>query len=145
MASPKKEASFAIESNSSPKSTFGEVTPWAEPAWYNSLASPYYNESHKRLRAAIRKYIDERIEPYHLDWEAAGEAPRDAAKEWGRSGFAFADVPIQYRPTEFREIAGIPVDKLDVFHFMVMMDETSRIEGGVMSSLAGATVIGGPP
>lgn len=34
---------------------------------------------------------------------------------------------------------------LDIFHLLVMTDETSRVEGGVMTALAGASVIGSPP
>lgn len=34
---------------------------------------------------------------------------------------------------------------LDIFHLLVLTDETSRMEGGVMTALAGASVIGSPP
>ena len=64
---------------------------------------------------------------------------------WAQSGFAFADVPPEYRPKGVPGPAGIPVDKLDVFHLLVSTDETSRVEGGVTSSLSGASVIGMPP
>jgi hypothetical protein len=29
---------------------FGEQIPFADPAWYCGFASPYYNESHVKLR-----------------------------------------------------------------------------------------------
>ncbi|KAK3725206.1 hypothetical protein LTR37_000717 [Vermiconidia calcicola] len=119
--------------------------PWSEPAWSHGIPSPYYNDSHKRLRDALRVYIDENILPYSLDWTAKGEAPRDAALKWAQSGFAFADVPHQYRPKHIPGPACIPVDQLDVFHLLVSTDEGSRIDGGVGSSLAGASVIGIPP
>lgn len=125
--------------------TFGDLAPWAEPAWYNSLVSPYYNASHRQLRAAIRSHIDTHVLPSSLAWEAAGSAPRAAALRWARSGFAFADVPAAYRPAGFEAVAGIPVGELDVFHLLVMTDEGARVEGGVMISLAGASVIGCPP
>lgn len=56
---------------------FGDLTPWAEPAWYNTLSSPYYDESHRRLRRAIREYVDEHILPYSDEWEESGEVPRE--------------------------------------------------------------------
>lgn len=59
--------------------TFGDLAPWAEPAWYNTLASPYYNDSHKRLREAIRSYVDEHILPYEEEWEENGEVPREVS------------------------------------------------------------------
>ncbi|KAI6905764.1 acyl-CoA dehydrogenase, partial [Hortaea werneckii] len=129
-----------------PSSTsFGNLSPWSEPAWCHGIPSPYYNDSHRRLRDAIRAYVDERILPYSLDWEAKGEAPREEAMRWAQSGFAFADVPPEYRPKDLPGPAGIPIDKLDVFHLLVSTDETSRVEGGVTSSLSGASVIGIPP
>jgi hypothetical protein len=60
-----------------PKESFGELTPWAEPAWYNTLDSPYYNDSHRKLRAWIRNYIDENIAPYAQEWEEAGQVPKE--------------------------------------------------------------------
>src|SRR4051812_28973706 len=57
----------------------------------------------------------------------------------------FSDVPSKYRPKDVPDPAGIPIDQLDIFHLMIMTDETSRVEGGVMNSLAGASVIGIPP
>jgi alkylation response protein AidB-like acyl-CoA dehydrogenase len=118
-----------------PKDTFGNPAPWSEPAWSQGVASPYYNDSHRQLRDTVRKYIDTKIIPEHLAWEADGEAPHDVRLEWAKSGFAFSDVPQAYRPKGIPYPAGIPLDKLDVFHLLVQTDETSRVEGGVMSGL----------
>lgn len=54
-------------------------------------------------------------------------------------------MPTKYRPADVSGPAGIPVAGLDIFHLLVMTDETSRVEGGVMTALAGASVIGSPP
>lgn len=143
MATPKKEVLLAVTPPK--KETFGNLGPWAEPSWYSSLASPYYNESHKRLRNALRKYVDENIKPYMLEWEEKGEAPNEARLAYARSGFPFADVPEPYRPKDIPGPAGIPVAELDVFHLMTMTDENSRIEGGVGTALSGGSVIGVPP
>lgn len=146
MKSPTKEFSSSHGGERrSTSETFGDVAPWSEPAWYNALDSPYYNDSHKRIRAYVRSYMDQYIMPDHLEWEAKGEAPRKAAKAYARSGLPFLDVPNDYRPKELREVAGIPVDQLDVFHMMIVSDECARVEGGVLTSLAGASVIGVPP
>ncbi|KAK2609967.1 hypothetical protein N8I77_003431 [Diaporthe amygdali] len=119
--------------------------PWAEPAWFRSLESPYYNESHRKLHAYVRQYIDDNIRPHNLKWEEDGDCP-DAAKEsYIKSGLAFADIPAQYRPPGVGFVAGITPDKLDVFHTMIITDEVARIEGGVGIALAGANTIGVPP
>lgn len=118
-----------------PKNAFGNLAPWSEPAWYSSLASPYYNETHKQLRDEIRAYTEKNVLPYSLEWDEKGDAPRAERLKYARSGFAFADVPTKYRPADVPGLAGIPVADLDIFHLLVMTDETSRVEGGVMTAL----------
>lgn len=145
MATPKKESLVPSVMDPQKTETFGNLGPWSEPSWYSSLASPYYNDSHKKLRNAVRAYVDDHIKPYMLEWEEEGEAPDAARLAWAKSGFAFADVPEPYRPKDIPGPAGIPVGELDVFHLMTMTDENSRIEGGVGTSLGGGSVIGVPP
>jgi alkylation response protein AidB-like acyl-CoA dehydrogenase len=132
------------QSNKETKPRF-DLTPWSEPAWYNTMHSPYYNESHRQLRDYCRKFIDEHIIPHALEWEEKGEAPREAALQYARSGLAFTDVPEKYWPSDIARPAGIAPSQLDAFHLLVQCDESSRIEGGVTSSLAGGSVIGVPP
>lgn len=47
---------------------FGNLAPWAEPAWSHGMPSPYYNASHEKYRNALRAYIDEKILPDALEW-----------------------------------------------------------------------------
>jgi hypothetical protein len=61
------------------RKTFGEVNPWGEPAWYNTLSSPYYNDSHRRLRAFVRKYMDENVLPFAQEWEELGHVPKEVS------------------------------------------------------------------
>ncbi|KAH8731745.1 acyl-CoA dehydrogenase/oxidase [Phaeosphaeriaceae sp. PMI808] len=131
--------------SSQDKETFGNLGPWAEPSWYSSLSSPYYNDSHKQLRNALRSYIDQNVKPYMLEWEEKGEVPVEERMKWAKTGFAFADVPEPYRPKDIPGPAGIPVGEMDVFHILISTDEGSRIEGGVGTALAGASIIGIPP
>jgi hypothetical protein len=59
---------------------FGELSPWAEPAWYNAIESPYYNDSHRRLRAYVREYVDEHVLPYAEKWEEEGGCPPEVSQ-----------------------------------------------------------------
>ncbi|CZT16888.1 probable acyl-CoA dehydrogenase [Ramularia collo-cygni] len=127
------------------KETFGNPAPWAEPAWCHGIPSPYYNDSHKKLRNTVREYVNTNILPDSLEWEEKGEAPKEARLQWAKSGFAFSDVPLEYRPKDIPFPAGIPINDLDPFHMLVQTDETSRVEGGVTSCLGGGSVIGIPP
>ncbi|ETS81076.1 hypothetical protein PFICI_06078 [Pestalotiopsis fici W106-1] len=119
--------------------------PWAEPAWHGALESPYYKDSHRKLQAYARKYIDENVLPHALEWEAQGDCPESAKLNYIKSGLALTDVPKQYKPPQLQTLAGIPVDKLDAFHLLILTDEGSRIHGAVGTALAGANVIGVPP
>lgn len=131
--------------SSKPTVPFGDLAPWAEPAWSHGIASPYYNGSHRKLRNALREYIDTHILPHSLDWEAKGEAPLPERLRWVKSGFPFTDVPSKYRPPTIPNPASNSLSDLDAFHLLVSTDETSRIEGGVTSCLGGASIIGAPP
>lgn len=141
-APPPGRSSHSAMSAPSPQAS---QLPWAEPAWLSSLESPYYNDSHRKLQAYARQYIDKNILPHALRWEAQGDCPDEVKTAYIQSGLAFADLPAQYKPPELRSIAGIPSDKLDVFHSMILVDETSRFEGGVIAALSGANSIGVPP
>lgn len=115
--------------------------PWSEPAWYRTIASPYYNKSHRELRDKLRAYVDTHILPNSLDWEEQGDVPREEALRFCQSGIPFDDVPDRYRPKHIPRLAGAT----DAFHLLVGADEMSRIEGGVGIALAGASSIGAPP
>jgi len=54
---------------------FGCPTPYAEPLWYSRNVTPHYKASHRKLRAAVRKYMDEEIIPNAFEWETAGKVP----------------------------------------------------------------------
>lgn len=64
---------------------FGSATPYAEPLWYSRNVSPHYTDSHRKLRAAVRKYMDEEILPFAFEWETAGIVP-DKARDIESSG-----------------------------------------------------------
>lgn len=49
--------------------------PFAEPLWYYRDSSPYYDESHKRLRQFVREYVENDLMPYAEEWEKDGHVP----------------------------------------------------------------------
>lgn len=64
--------------SSNSRESFGCPIPYAEPLWYSRNVSPHYTASHRKLRAVVRKYVDEEILPYAFDWESAGKVPDSA-------------------------------------------------------------------
>jgi predicted heme/steroid binding protein len=51
--------------------------PYAEPMWLSPefAKSPYYDESHRRLQAAARLFVDMHFRPEALQIEESGERP----------------------------------------------------------------------
>ena len=58
---------------------FGSTSPFAEPPWYSRDNSPYYNESHKRLRAWVREYVENELKPHVEEWEKMGSVPPEVS------------------------------------------------------------------
>lgn len=89
----------------SPEDNYGNLAPFAEPAWCNSLASPYYGESHKRLRDYARMYLTEHIVPHLEEWEENGHVPDEVRRKYAQSGLGFQGVPPEYSgPLPIHEI-----------------------------------------
>jgi len=63
----------------------GDKAPWAEPSWYNTLDSPYYNDSHRALRRFVRQYIDTNVLPFSEEWEKQGHVPVEVRQAAGES------------------------------------------------------------
>jgi hypothetical protein len=47
---------------------FGDGRPFGEPDWYQRWHSPYYKDSHRRLRAEVREWVSAEIEPNCYEW-----------------------------------------------------------------------------
>lgn len=58
---------------------FGSPIPYAEPPWYSRDSSPYYDDSHKKLREFVREYVENDLKPYAEDWEKQGFVPTEVS------------------------------------------------------------------
>ncbi|TVY90837.1 Acyl-CoA dehydrogenase, partial [Lachnellula willkommii] len=123
---------------SNPAVSFGSPIPYAEPLWYSRNLTPHYNDSHRKLRAAVRKYIDEEILPYAFEWESAGKAFKRHAELGylaGVTGLSHVTLP-----------GNILVHEWDSWHTLILTDEMSRVGyTGVLWGLGGGNGIGVPP
>ncbi|TPX32506.1 hypothetical protein SmJEL517_g04380 [Synchytrium microbalum] len=120
-----------------PKSDlFGELIPYGDPNWYQGWKSPYYNESHKVLRAFIREIVDRELLPFGEEWEAAGSIPKSVYKSWGERGLlaCFSGAPWP-KDAPYEPPCGIPREKWDTFHWLVVSDELSRCSNSAGSVL----------
>ncbi len=107
---------------------FGTSAPYAEPLWYSRAISPYYGESHRRLRQEARRYVDHYIAPYVEQWEKQGSIPEEVYQRHAKMGYVAQSVyPIAEDCMEGVSMpADIPVKQWDGFHDLIVIDEIAR-------------------
>lgn len=67
---------------------FGSLVPFAESSWSRGLPSPYYKESHEKLRAELRTWIEDDLEMLEnmFEWTEAGQIPPEVYQESAKRG-----------------------------------------------------------
>lgn len=126
---------------------YGDLIPFADPAWYQGFHSPYFNETHAALRDEIRQWVSEKVEPFVGEWDEAKKVPEEIYKEMGTRGY-LSGLMGMHIPTEYttNRIASVPPEKWDLFHEMLLTDELSRSgSGGFVWNVIGGFGIGCPP
>ena len=126
---------------------FGDLVPFGDPYWYADWGSPYYNDSHRRVRKAMRDFTEKEIMPYCYEWDEAKQVPKALYTKCAQAGILAAIVgPHLLHGYKGPTVAGIPLDQLDAFHEFIVCDELSRCgSGGVLWGLIGGLGIGLPP
>jgi alkylation response protein AidB-like acyl-CoA dehydrogenase len=124
--------------------TFGEGVAFGDPSWYQSYNSPYYDDSHKKLRKLFREFTDEHLMSEVHDWDEAGAIPKEVYMEAGKVGCLPLCVG---KPWPEKYVGPCPWGfETDYFHELVMYDELSRTgSGGFLWGIAGGLTIGLPP
>ncbi|KAF4680313.1 hypothetical protein FOZ63_029589 [Perkinsus olseni] len=125
---------------------FGDASPFGDPNWYQSYNSPYYNDSHKRLRASMRQLVEEKLMPHVHEWDENLEIPREVHRMLGQTGIYVLAMGHPY-PTQYQSppdiLKGV---QLDTFHELVLCDELARAgSGGLAWGVVGGLTIGLPP
>lgn len=119
--------------------------PYAEPAWLRpEFKSPYYNESHRRLQKAMRKFVDTYITPEAEEKEKDGTY---ISQELINRMAAANILAMRLGPGE--HLRGLDLlhgalkgEEFDYFHDLIMAQETSRsnARGFQDGNLAGLTI-----
>ncbi|KAK7525388.1 acyl-CoA dehydrogenase/oxidase [Phyllosticta citriasiana] len=133
---------------SEPLDQFGDLVPYADPSWYQTYHSPYFNESHAALRAEVREWVDNDLMPYVTDWDEAKRIPEEIYRAMGERGYLAGLLGMHPYPTHLtdKRVKSVPPEAWDLFHEMVITDELSRTgSGGLVWNLIGGYGIGGPP
>jgi len=126
---------------------YGDLVPYADPSWYQSYHSPYFNQSHADLRAEVRQWVEEDIMPNVTEWEESKKVPDSIYKAMGERGYLAGLMGVHYpiHLTKHR-VQSVPPEKWDLFHEMLLTDEISRAgSGGLVWNLIGGFGIGCPP
>lgn len=129
---------------------FGSQIPFADPSWYQSYHSPYYNATHAALRAEVCEWMEANVEPYVTEWDEKKEVPPSIYKEMGQRGYLAGLLGVHKYPTEYtpgnKGVASVAPEKWDLFHELLLTDELSRsASGGFVWNVIGGFGIGCPP
>jgi len=108
---------------------FGSDVPYAEPAWYRGVPTPYYQDKHVAFRAKVRAWVDENLKPYVDEWDEAGQCPIEEL----RASAHKAGVLSPWAPSE---LGGTPPEGgWDEFMFLIWADEIARCGAGGVAIL----------
>lgn len=124
--------------------------PYAEQNYFRKH-SPYYTESHKRFRAAIRAFVDKEIAPYAAKWDEGNKYPTAALhKKLGDAGILIALFgsagELHKAMGVKRYVGGVDPDEWDEFHELIFAEEFRRFGCyGLGDGLTGGIAIGCPP
>ncbi|ORY19811.1 putative acyl-CoA dehydrogenase [Clohesyomyces aquaticus] len=137
----------AAEEEADALDPYGDLVPYADPSWYQSYHSPYFNESHAALRDEVRQWVESEIMPNVTEWEEQRKVPETIYKQMGERGYLAGLMGVHY-PTHLTKakVQSVPAEKWDLFHEMLLTDEISRAgSGGLVWNLIGGFGIGCPP
>ncbi|KAK0267024.1 hypothetical protein LTR35_016601 [Friedmanniomyces endolithicus] len=128
---------------------YGDMVPYADPSWYQSYHTPYFNQSHAALRAEIRDWMEDAVMPNVTEWDEAKKVPDEIYKAMGERGYLAGLMGVHPYPEEMaggRTVKSVAPEKWDLFHEMLLTDELSRCgSGGFVWNVIGGFGIGCPP
>ncbi|KAG1401530.1 hypothetical protein G6F60_006324 [Rhizopus arrhizus] len=127
--------------------SYGDMVPFGDPMWYQDWYSPYYDDSHRKVRKSVRDFVEREIMPYTHEWDEAKELPREIYIKAAKAGLlasVVGHVEAEYIPYDLP--GNIKHEDFDAFHSLIVTDEISRCaSGGVTWGLMGGLGIGLPP
>eukprot|EP00457_Paulinella_chromatophora_P006096 gb/GEZN01006114.1/.p1 GENE.gb/GEZN01006114.1/~~gb/GEZN01006114.1/.p1 ORF type:complete len:526 (+),score=70.54 gb/GEZN01006114.1/:34-1611(+) len=127
--------------------------PYAEhKVWQDQdFKSPYFTESHKRFRLAVRAFVEKEVLPDMESLSKFGKPPSvQLFQKMGSVGLLAAFLgPGKHIPVFMRDqalLGGVKWEEYDFFHEMIAHEEVYRIgDPGFSDGLACGLVIGLPP
>ena len=100
----------------------------------DAACSPYYDESHRKLRNYVREFVDKEIMQFCHEWDEAKAIPKELFEKAAKAGLLASmveDVDPKYLPYGYP--TGIEPSQWDTFHGLIVVDELSRCGSGGVS------------
>lgn len=115
---------------------FGDMVPFGDPMWYQDWYSPYYNDSHRKVRQFMRDFVEREIMPYTHEWDEAKQMPREIYVKAAKAGILAASVGrVEKEYIPYGLPGGISYEEFDPFHALIVADEMSRCGSGGVSGI----------
>lgn len=113
--------------------------PFAEPAWYRGIPTPYYQDKHVKWRAKVRAFVEKEMRPNADKWDEAKTFP---IVEMRKKAYAAGILS----PCWPEELGGTPPEGgWDSFMELIWLDELQRSGvGGANIVLFGITIMSLP-
>jgi acyl-CoA dehydrogenase len=97
-------------------------------------SSPYYTTEHEAFRDTVRRFVAREIEPFAMQWDEAGEFPRELYRKAAAIGVLQLGFPEEY--------GGVACDR---FYRLIWAQELARAGAGGISASLNSHSIGAPP
>ena len=136
----------------SPKVIFrmpGDISnvPYAEASALQGFHSPYFKESHKKFRQAVRAFLETEVLPEAIQFDESGKPASDEVfKKMGQFGLLACRMGPGPHLKNFQLPGGVKPEEFDYFHEQIAHEETTRLGlPGYQDSIGTGMVIGLPP
>jgi len=122
--------------------------PYAEAPYWRNLPSPYYNESHKKFRLAVRKFLYDEVLKEAERFELNGKQPsKQVYQKMGQFGLLASRIgPGKHLSLVPSLPGGVTPEEFDYFHEMIAHEEVAKLGcPGYGDGIGAGMVIGLPP
>lgn len=148
-----KGAKVGVQEASADKHVI-DVAPYSEPSAWMGWHSPYYNDSHKRMRLKLRAFVENVLRPEADESEEAGDHPSiEISQAMGKCGLLAARIGKDVIPfvgkipgIDFEAGLGVKPGEFDCFHEQIAHEEMGRLSSpSYCDGLGAGFCIGLPP
>lgn len=122
------------------------TVPYGESAAFAGLYSPYYNDTHRAFRTAVRTFIETEILPEAAEFDELGKtASKEVYKKMGAFGLLACRMGPGPHLKAFTLPGGVKYEEFDYFHEQIAHEECARLGYASYQDALGAGMVIGLP